>query len=401
ASSPSPESPPAAPASRRQSKRAKTSASTSRKSYAEPEDSSSSDEKTTSKYFQGQKNKNKKVKRGKEEEEEFDDNDDDDDDDDDGTEEGEEYEEEGEDEDEGGKRKRGRVGGGGKGKEKEKELWKDGAKLKLGEKVIIKKPKAREPGNTPFTDDTIHPNTMLFLGDLKKNNERQWLKAHDADYRTSLQDFTSFLEKLTERITELDATVPELPVKDITHFSAAWSRTGKKGPYAAYYVQIEPGGGSFVGGGLWQPEAGALSALRRDIDRRPQRIKGVLNDAGMRRAFFGGVAANDKKTVKAFVNQSMNSSTALKKHPKGYDANHKDIELLRLRSFTVGTKLRDDEVVGEGGLERIAQLISCMVPFITYLNGVVMPDEESSGSSEEEDDDDDDNEDDEAGEEGD
>lgn len=39
--------------------------------------------------------------------------------------------------------------------------------------------------------------------------------AHDADYRTSLQDFTSFLEKLTERISELDPTVPELPVKDI------------------------------------------------------------------------------------------------------------------------------------------------------------------------------------------
>ena len=32
-----------------------------------------------------------------------------------------------------------------------------------------------------------------------------------------------------------------------TYFSAAWSRTGRKGPYAAYYVQIQPNGGSFVG----------------------------------------------------------------------------------------------------------------------------------------------------------
>ena len=38
---------------------------------------------------------------------------------------------------------------------------------------------------------------------------------HDPDYRTSLKDFDSFLQALTEKIIELDETVPELPVKDI------------------------------------------------------------------------------------------------------------------------------------------------------------------------------------------
>lgn len=56
------------------------------------------------------------------------------------------------------------------------ELWKSGAKLELGTQVIIKKPKAREAGETPYTDDTIHPNTMLFLSDLAAHNDRQWLK---------------------------------------------------------------------------------------------------------------------------------------------------------------------------------------------------------------------------------
>jgi len=36
-------------------------------------------------------------------------------------------------------------------------------------------------------------------------------------------------------------------IRNQTHFSAAFSRTGRKGPYAAYYVQIQPGGQSFVG----------------------------------------------------------------------------------------------------------------------------------------------------------
>jgi hypothetical protein len=58
----------------------------------------------------------------------------------------------------------------------EKELWKPGAKLAPGTQLIIKKPKARDAGDTPYTDHTLHPNTMLFLNDLKANNDRQWLK---------------------------------------------------------------------------------------------------------------------------------------------------------------------------------------------------------------------------------
>ncbi|KAF1997957.1 hypothetical protein P154DRAFT_524496 [Amniculicola lignicola CBS 123094] len=265
----------------------------------------------------------------------------------------------------------------------EKELWKQGAKLEPGVQLIIKKPKAREAGNVQYADDTIHPNTMLFLKELAGNNDRQWLKMHDPDYRQSLQDFTTFLEKLTEKVVEIDDTIPELPVKDIifriyrdirfskdptpykTHFSAAWSRTGRKGPYAAYYVQVQPGGESFVGGGIWQPDAQSLSRLRSDIDRKPHKIKHVLVSKGIRKAFLGGVSDDKTKAVEAFTNLSMNKSTALKKHPKGYDADHSDIELLRLRNFTLGTKLPDEEVVGAKGLARIAELVACMLPFVS------------------------------------
>lgn len=38
---------------------------------------------------------------------------------------------------------------------------------------------------------------------------------HDPDYRTALNDFTTFLEVLSEKVSEADETIPELPVKDI------------------------------------------------------------------------------------------------------------------------------------------------------------------------------------------
>jgi hypothetical protein len=46
-----------------------------------------------------------------------------------------------------------------------------------GTQIVMKKPRARSPGDTLYTDETIHPNTMLFLKDLAANNNRQWLKS--------------------------------------------------------------------------------------------------------------------------------------------------------------------------------------------------------------------------------
>ncbi|KAI4244336.1 MAG: hypothetical protein L6R40_003062 [Gallowayella cf. fulva] len=101
--------------------------------------------------------------------------------------------------------------------EKGKELWRPGVKSDLapGEEVFIKLPKARSDGGVKYKEGILHPNTMLFLGDLKENNDREWLKIHDADYRQSKKDFDAFVEKMTERMTEIDETIPELPPKDL------------------------------------------------------------------------------------------------------------------------------------------------------------------------------------------
>ena len=71
--------------------------------------------------------------------------------------------------------------------EKGKELWREGVKADLapGEEVFIKLPKARGDGGVKYEDGVVHPNTMLFLGDLGRNNEREWLKSTCLHYSTS------------------------------------------------------------------------------------------------------------------------------------------------------------------------------------------------------------------------
>ena len=38
---------------------------------------------------------------------------------------------------------------------------------------------------------------------------------HDPDYRQSWKDWVSFVEAVTEKIAEIDETIPELPPKDL------------------------------------------------------------------------------------------------------------------------------------------------------------------------------------------
>ena len=65
---------------------------------------------------------------------------------------------------------------------KGQELWREDVKTGLGpgKQVIIKLPKPRTAGSTPYRPESIHPNTLSFLEDLAKNNDREWLKSNSA-----------------------------------------------------------------------------------------------------------------------------------------------------------------------------------------------------------------------------
>ncbi|KAI3543852.1 hypothetical protein CABS01_12653 [Colletotrichum abscissum] len=257
--------------------------------------------------------------------------------------------------------------------------------------TIIPHEKLRGLDGQDYSDDTVHKNTLSFLKDLKAHNQRSWLKSHDGEYRRSLKDWNTFVETITPKITEVDFTIPELPAKDLVfrihrdirfskdptpykaHFSAAWSRTGKKGPYACYYIHLQPGS-CFVGGGLWCPEASHLQKLRESIDERPRRWRRVLNDERFKRTFLpkslqkGG----EEAALKGFA--ETNKGNALKTKPKGYLVDHRDIELLKLRNFTISKKVDDKVFTEDDAQEQICEIIAAMHPFITFLNSIVMPD---------------------------
>ncbi|KAK0257793.1 hypothetical protein LTR91_017141 [Friedmanniomyces endolithicus] len=120
--------------------------------------------------------------------------------------------------------------------------------------------------------------------------------------------------------------------------------------------------------------------MRNSIDHHPERLKKILMEVGVRKSFLSDARKQESKAVKAFV--ASNAGNALKTKPKGYSADHKDIELLRLRNYTIGSKLTGQDVTGADGMDRVVGLMRCMKPFIMYLNSVVMPDEGPSEDDE-------------------
>lgn len=90
---------------------------------------------------------------------------------------------------------------------------------------------------------------------------------------------------------------------------------------------------------------------------------------------------------------------------KGFTVEHRDIELLKLRNFTVGTKISDDIFLGDDAQEKISAIIQPMVVFvspgiiemhafsltsatITFLNSIVMPDPGDDDDDDDEEDED-------------
>ncbi|KAG6052073.1 hypothetical protein E4U39_004941 [Claviceps sp. Clav50 group G5] len=274
------------------------------------------------------------------------------------------------------------------GNKEEEEDDDDDAPRKV---VILPLEKLRDTGGVDYADHKVHRNTLLFLKDLKANNRRAWLKSHDGEYRRALKDWQTFVEIATQTVIDVDETVPELPFKDVffriyrdirfskiktpykPHFSAAWSRTGRKGPYACYYIHCEPGS-SFIGGGLWQPPASSIAKLRRSIDRHPDRWRRSLNETSFKKTFFPKIkaSAGPDAVVKAFAER--NKENALKKRPMGYEITHRDIELLKLRNYTIGTKIDADFFTKDDVQERLTDLIRGLCGFVTFLNSIVLPD---------------------------
>lgn len=207
-----------------------------------------------------------------------------------------------------------------------------------------------------------------FLRDLNRNNNKEWMDAHRAEYHEVRDFFLQWLNELDIRLAKIDPDYspttgkhainrinnnllfhPNKPVyKD--HFGAGLDKKKGKGDF---YIQIGLDE-SFVAGGFYRPRKEILDSIRAAIDYNGNEFKKILN----------------KKSFKdTFVN--LLEDDKLKSSPKGYAKDHEHIDLLKYKTFAVMHAFTQKEIQRDDFQDKVIEVYKEMLPFRRYLNNAV------------------------------
>ena len=210
--------------------------------------------------------------------------------------------------------------------------------------------------------------TITFLQKLARNNNKPWFDEHRDDYQQAKDDYEKFAASILANLSVAEPLFREQAAKDCifrifrdvrfskdktpykANFGAFFGKGGRKFPGAGYYFHLEPGGKSFVGGGLWMPEAPLLKAVRQEIDYNFDEFSSIIKNKKFR-SLFDKVEGEELKTI-----------------PQGYTADNPAIAYLKLKSFTVMAKISDEDILAKNLVKNTTDVFTIMRPFIDFLN---------------------------------
>ncbi len=195
---------------------------------------------------------------------------------------------------------------------------------------------------------------QAFLSELSENNNRAWFVMNKPRYDILRAEFLQLATELITGIQKFDPAIAGCEPKkalfrinrDVrfghdkspykTTFSSSILPSGRKKPSEgggpAYYFQLDANGRLFFACGEYMPPADRLKAIREHI---------INDEAGFEKLL------KDKKLKQTFG--ELQEEGKLKRPPKGYDADLKHVEYLKLKNFMVWTEcpyqgLGSDEV---------------------------------------------------------
>ncbi|HRP68292.1 MAG TPA: DUF2461 domain-containing protein [Turneriella sp.] len=204
---------------------------------------------------------------------------------------------------------------------------------------------------------SVTENDLKILSQLKKNNDREWFHKHKPKIEIAQKNFLDLVSGLIFVLSEFDESVSNVePKSAIFRIYRDVRYAHDKSPYKAhlaafisvggrlsdtepgYYFHFAPHGASLFGAGLYMSQKNTLRNVRTEIAHPQSRIVQMLADKVFRKSF--PVLDEDLK---------------LKRVPRGFDANHPQCELLKLRHHFVYTQLADKVVTSKNLLNTLAK----------------------------------------------
>jgi uncharacterized protein (TIGR02453 family) len=209
--------------------------------------------------------------------------------------------------------------------------------------------------------------TLNFLKDLEQNNNREWFDEHKLifkEHQTIVKDFFStILEglsvndeiekfKMFRIYRDVRFSKDKTPYK--THLSGSFTRSGAK-LRGGYYIRIKPND-SFIGVGFWEPNKEDLLRIRKELELDAEEFRNVIDEPSFKKV-WGTITGDELKTS-----------------PKGFDKEHKDIDLIRKKQFIFGKKFTDKEVTSPNFQKKIISSFIAVRPFLDLMSDILTTD---------------------------
>jgi len=217
----------------------------------------------------------------------------------------------------------------------------------------------------------IKKDSLDFLTDLSKNNNRDWFNNRKERYTEARDNIIAFADALLAELNKHDHI--ENPsgkksvyriykdvrfAKDKTPYNTHWSASFKRATNklrGGYYFRIEPGNSGLVGG-FWGPDADDMKRIRQDIDTNPQAWEDMLGDKTL------------VETFGTLYGEQLGSA------PRGYAKDHPAIRLLRYKQFMLRHLFSDEEVLSPDFLLEMNNVFKKMRPFLDFMSEVLTTD---------------------------
>jgi len=192
-----------------------------------------------------------------------------------------------------------------------------------------------------------------FYDDLEMDNTKTFWEAHKETYTTAVAaPMKALTASLTDEFGEAKIFRPYRDVrfaKDKTPYKTHQGAFVPKGPSTGYYVQVGAPGVR-VGVGFYEASGPRLASIREAIVEK--RRGGELEDILATMTAAGWELGGDR----------------LKTAPRGYDADHPRIELLRHKSMTLGKSYGFEPFIHTADLlERVRADWREATPFVEWV----------------------------------
>ncbi|ASK32189.1 TIGR02453 family protein [Chryseobacterium sp. T16E-39] len=214
---------------------------------------------------------------------------------------------------------------------------------------------------------TISTKTFDFLKKLTKNNNREWFNENKNLYTESQENVIAFLEDLTKEMSGFDQELAKIDAKKAlfriyrdtrfskdkipykTNFGASLGM-GKGSQKGGYYLHLEPGK-SFLAGGIYMPESSLLKEVRKEISLYGDDFIKIINNKDFKKHF-----------------PELDQEDKLKKIPQGFEKEDPMGEYLKLKSFIVVYKVKDETILDKNAVKELTKVFKLMKPFNDFLN---------------------------------